>query len=270
MELRRRGYHTALADVAIGDGSLADLDLSPSEDPAAIRARGRSLALSSSESETLMTVADVRYGVTHGSVPVAPGLHHVTLERGGFEPIERDVDAAAGTVTPLRAIFEPTPETRVAYVDSARRQRVWSWVTIAGGALVAGASGLLVWRSNVDAQNATAALAATNASLAPGAPCDPRAGNNSQACEAKPGQAADDANDVNAANTRRTIGYVGIGIGAAVALAGVGLLVASDDAKRYERYDRRLPENPFGSLGAAMPTFSISRDGAACGIRGTF
>lgn len=234
VELRRAGYVSARQELNLGEGASAEVALEPEEDRAAIATGGGRLALDLSESLAVVTIDGRSRGPYTESLRLAPGLHRLLVERGGFEPVERDVDVAPGTSTTVHIVLDPTPETRASYADRTSSRRTWGLIALGGGALVAGgAVGFLVWNAGKrsDAKRDFDAAEA-NVTNKVGI-CDSATTTfdqdkcNSTAKEAE--------SRVNAANARNVYGYVGLGLGAIGAGFGAYLLFTNDDPHRYDR-----------------------------------
>ena len=133
------------------------------------------------------------------------------------------------------------PISRASYEGSAGFHRTWGWIGIVSGALVAGGGG--AWLAinagpKSDKQKVmdtlTAELAAEEADPKGhvGGVCD-FSGTNSSAekCNAAITAAQADYDDVK---KKDVVGYIGLGVGGAVLVTGVILLVTGDDPHRYE------------------------------------
>jgi hypothetical protein len=234
IELRRAGYESARQDIALGEGATGEVTLEPEEDKSAVATAGGRLALDISESQGVLTVDGKPRGVYAGSIALAPGAHRLLVERGGFESLERDVNVDAGRTITVRAVLEPTPDTRAAYVSRTTSQRTWGIVATAGGlAIVGGAVGFLVWNSGQKsgAQNDLDAAEA-NVQNKVGVCNTASIQGDAQKCNQP---VLDAQSRLNDANGRDVIGYIGAGVGGAVALLGAYLLVSNDSPHKYDR-----------------------------------
>jgi PEGA domain len=264
VEIRRPGYLTARQDLTLGDGATAEVTLEPVEDPSAIATSGGVVSLDISEAHANVTVDGKPRGIYTGSLRLPQGGHLVMIERGGFEPVIREVTIDAGRATTLRLLLEPTPEWRAAYVNRTTRQRTWGWVAAATGlAIVGGGVGFLVWNNGQQnaAQNDAARLHTAEVNSTD--PCNFKAGVNISQCNQQISQ--DNAN-ASADGNRAYVGYVGVAIGAAAALFGGYLLLSNDDPHRYDPKEHadapRSTVVPFGWRDAG--------GGGGLGLRGTF
>lgn len=226
VELRRPGYRAAQQEIPVAEGATADVTFALEEDPTGPRGR---LALVPSESDASVWIDGVARGaVTVLELPV--GLHRLRAERAGFLAIERDVDVSPGGDT-VRLGFEPTPETRASYTGRARAHRTWGIVaTAAGGALVLGGAGYLLYNRGVTSDRRDAFFA-LSAEFDPGGRCDRARGLDSDACHAELDATA---NRYDAAKGRNVYGYVAIGAGAASLATGIFLLATGNDPHRYD------------------------------------
>ena len=125
VELARSGYRTARTELTLGDGASGEITLEPEEDKAAVGRIGGDLKLVITETEALVTVDGTPRGPYTAALRLAPGTHHLLIERGGFRPLERDVEVAGGQTTVIPIALDPTPEMRELYVGRARSQRTW-------------------------------------------------------------------------------------------------------------------------------------------------
>lgn len=276
IELRREGYATARQDLTLGDGASAEIALEPEEDKGALASVGGSLALDISEPQAVVRIDGKDRGVYGGAYRLAKGPHRVAIERGGFEPFERDVDVEAGRTTTVRIGLDPTPETRATYVSKAKSQRTWGWILAGAGVLVGGGgAGWLVvngkkksdkqatYDEAVDQQSHGRASGPCTWNKAPVNPGDSITFATPEACNAQ----ADDAKSaLDTAKKQDLFGWVGIGVGAASLVTGVVLLVTSDDPHKYDRKasDELAAEPRLVPMGWALP------GGGGMGLAGTF
>jgi hypothetical protein len=234
VELRRIGYVSARQDVTLGEGAEGEVTLEPEEDRSAIATGGGDLALDVRESEPVVTVDGKLRGVYRVSFRLAPGVHDLLIERGGFEPMQREVTVDGGRITTIHAALDPTPDTRAAYLSRTASQRTWGILATAGGAVIAGAAaGFLVWNGG-QKSSAQNDFNAANANLQNRVGvCDTAsAEGDANACNQT---FLDAQSKLNDAKGRDVFGYVGVGVGAAAAALGVVLLVTNGSAHEYDR-----------------------------------
>jgi hypothetical protein len=247
VELRRRGYVTGRRELELREGATAEVALDLVEDVAASAAdRGR-LVVAASEPEAEVTVDGLPRGLLRAPLSLPVGPHRLRVERGGFEPLERDIDLPAGSDTTIRVTLRPTPETRATFVESARSRRVWGWVTLLGGAALAAGGGVLGVVASGDVTRARKETDALEASRKPmgGGACDPAAGKD---CSVQIDAAYD---RLNQAKLRRTVGLVGAGVGVAALLVGGVLLLGGEASDKYDRGStgEAFALRPFGLIG---------------------
>lgn len=233
IELRRPGYRTARQDLMLGDGASATVTLEPEEDPSAMATQGGTLALTITEAQAVVTIDGTSRGVYTGSFVLARGVHRLHVERGGFEPIDREVVLDAGRTTTVKIALDPTPATRAAYVSKTSSQRTWGIVvTVAGAAITAGAIGFTIWNEMEKSTAQSDFDAAKTIYDQRTGVCDIAHGMDPQVCDAfvNTRQAT-----LDNANQRAPFGYVGIGLGVATTAVGVILLLTNGDPHRYDR-----------------------------------
>jgi tetratricopeptide (TPR) repeat protein len=234
IEVRRAGYTTARQSLTLGEGATGEIALDPEEDAVALRRDASALVPAVSETQAMVFVDAKPRGIDPPRIALAPGLHRVRIERGGFEPLERDVEIAPAAASPMSFVLDPTPETRADFVGKTHSQRTYGWVAVAaGGAVVAGGLGyfLLNQSSESDAQSAydAASLVRSNQTGI----CDTRTtAGDADRCNATVQSASD---DLQAAKRRSTIALIGAGAGVVIAGVGAFLLLSSDDPHRYDR-----------------------------------
>lgn len=269
VELRRAAYTTAVAELMLGDGASGEVTLEPEEDRAAIASSGGQLALDITETQAVVTVDARPRGVYASALRLSPGTHHVLVERGDFEPAERDVTIDSGRTTTVRIALEPTPEFRARYVGRAQAQRTWGWIGVAAGAvLAAGGAALAAYdatkRSDGESTiNRINALAVPHSHLA----CDPAGDTTLPAYQTMCAVPyANASSQVNDANTRDYAAWSGVGVGAAALALGVVLLVTADDPHKY---DAQAPPATTSAT-RAWPTAWAMRGGAGLGLAGSF
>ena len=262
VELVRPGYRTARTELTLGDGASGEITLEPEEDKNEVARIGGDLKLVITETEALVTVDGIARGPYTVALRLAPGAHHLLIERGGFRPLERDVDVAQRQTTVVPIVLDPTPEMRELYVGRARSQRTWAWIGIGGGlALAAGGTGYLLYNAGAKDDTRAELDAAVGRLRREEGVCDVRNGGDAAACNA-PILAAQDKLD--SAKTRDIIGYVGIGVGAAATGLGLYFLLTGDNPNKY---DKKPTPDVLGSL---TPRFAVGPRSAALAVSGTF
>jgi hypothetical protein len=260
VELRRPGYVTAQRDLSLGDGASGEVSLDPLEDASALGERG-SLALDIGEPQAVVTIDGISRGVYANSVALPAGVHHLLVERDGFEPVDREVMVDAGKTTTLRLLLDPTPATRAAYVNQIAWRRNWGIITLAGGVALAGgaAAALLVNAGPTSTAQTNYNTAVSNFNNKVG-DCNIAGGANFMVCNMDVSKAQSTLSNDHAIND---VAYVGVGVGAAVAAAGIILLVTNDT----HRFDKK---ETSGGLRSLSPLGWTDPHGGGIGLRGAF
>jgi hypothetical protein len=266
VEVRRAGYNSATRSVTLQDGAHSELELDPMIDKSSLSREGGYLSVKTSEDQAILTADGEELGLIRGPVQLPAGPHRIHVERGGFNPAERDVDVPVGGTQSVDITFEPTPDTRAAYVSGALSRRTWSIVTMAVGAAV-GVGGVVlavVEGNQLPKDQAAYSLATNNYMLMSS---DPMCNLSQQlstammaACQAK----VDDANNkVNSDQALRTAGFIAAGVGGAALITGFVLLVTGDNPHKY---DEKPPEEILGGwrvvpmIGSAALSLSAGHD----------
>ena len=263
LELVRRGYRTARSEVTLGDGATGEIALEPEEDRAEVARIGGDLKLVITETESLVTLDGTPRGPYTNSLRLAPGTHHLLVERGGFRPSERDVDVGTGQTTVVPITLDPTPEMRELYVGRARSQRTWAWIGIGGGlALAGGGTAFLIYNAGPKSDARVAYDAAVGRLLREEGVCNTKgAEGDAVACNAAVKSAKDELDSVKG---RDVIGYVGIGVGAVATGLGLYFLLTGDNPNKY---DKKPQSDVLGSL---TPRFAVGPNSAAFAVSGDF
>jgi hypothetical protein len=239
VELRRPGYTTTKREVDIGEGATGELDVTLAVDAAALGREGATFVLDASEPGADVTIDGERKGLYREPLRLPRGPHLLSVSANGFIPSEREIELDSTQTNVIKVQLEPTLEKRASYKSNANFHRTWGWIGIIGGAAIAGGGVALVavgGSNKSTAQNdLTAAQAKAKGRQEP--PCDAanaykaEDGDDGAACQA----AQDDAaNRVDSAKNLQIAGYVGIGVGAAVAVTGVVLLLTGNDPDHYD------------------------------------
>jgi hypothetical protein len=239
IELRRPGYVVGRREIELGEGATGDLALDLAVDPSALPVEGATLVIEASEGPVEVSVDGERRGPYSAPLRVPRGPHRVAVTAAGFVTSEREVNLDPSVTNVARFVLYPTPETRENYRSAALFHRTWGWIGVAAGAVIAGGSVPLVVLGSSQKSDGDKAVAEVERKLAANeAPCDFDSGFMSQpdmtsaACD----QARSDAEaDVSSGKTKSLLGFVGIGLGTAVAVTGVVLLVTGEDPDKYEQ-----------------------------------
>jgi hypothetical protein len=267
IELRRAGYAAASANITLSDGAAGEVTLEPEEDRGAL-ASGGQLALEVTESQPVVTIDGRSRGIYTSPLRLVAGPHHLLVERGDFEPAEREVTIDPGRTTGVRVTLEPTPDFRSHYISHAQAQRTWGLAGVIGGAAVlAGGIGLVVYDGQQRADG-TAKQQSIVAQNVPGGACDKAQDMGTPLFQMNCVAPLTVANaKVDDANTRDYVGWSAVGVGGAATILGLVLLVTSDDAHKYD-----TPKSaPDGSASLHLvPTFWTTARGGGAAIVGSF
>jgi hypothetical protein len=243
VELRRPGYVAARREVDVGPGSVGELAFDLTVDASALPTEGATLVLDSSESPAELTVDDERKGVYSGPLRLPRGQHHITVASPGYIPLDRDIMLDGTQTNVVRVVLEPTAETRRNYRANALFHRTWGWIGVIGGAAIAGGGAVLAIVESSHQSDAQAELSAINAKYDNNLPpCDylndwaAEQRDNGSLCH----RTINDASaKVDNAKMLQTVGYVGIGVGSAVAVTGLVLLLTGGPPDKYEHSNER-------------------------------
>ncbi len=262
VELRRPGYVSERRQISLGEGATGEVALDLRVDPQALGRDGATLLIESSESPFEVTVDGERRGVYGASLRLPRGPHDVTVTAAGFVPGERVVTLEPSVTNVARFVLEPTPETRERHRSNALFHRYWGIGGIIGGAVLGGVGTALVVVGSGQKKDGEDGIAEVERKLeADEPPCDQFSG-----FAAEPDQTqmqcdqarADAQSKVDAGRTKSIAGFVGIGVGGAVAVTGLVLLLTGDDPDQYEHPRAGLPGARFalrtgpGEIGASL------------------
>jgi len=257
VELRRLGYKETKREVDVGPGALGDLSVDLAVDGPSLEMQGAMLVLDSSESPNDLSIDGERLGQYSAPIRLPVGPHHLTVNSPGFLPLDRDVVLDGARSNVVRVVLEPTAETRRNYKSNAQMHRTWGWISVISGAAIAGGSTALAFIESSRRSDAQHQLDALNVKNADGtvAPCDWR---NEWAAEGKDNGSLCDSSmsnatsKINSAKSGQTIAYIGMGVGGAVAITGLILLVTGGPPDKYE-----TPARYAASGSRVRPLFSV-------------
>jgi hypothetical protein len=258
LELRRPGYTSVKQAIDLTEGATGDVSLDPSIDSKALETEGVFFALDVGRKAADLYVDQEHIGPYSAPVRLPKGPHRVRVEVAGFMPLERDVTLEGGKNNVLSEKLEPTPETRAAHDSNLRFHRTWGIVGIGAGALIAG--GGAVWlgvnsSKKSDARTELEDANAANDSRTTPPFCDTKNGNNTPAeCQA---YVDEKQAKYDSAKNKDVIGFVGIGVGAAVLVTGVVILLTGESSGAYgtassQRRSRWALTNGPGNFGAGL------------------
>jgi hypothetical protein len=160
------------------------------------------------------------------------------VHSAGFVDYETDVWVKPGEVK-AKVELMPTSEFLKQYEAKATSQRTLGWVGLgAGAALALGGGGFLIWNGGQ--------LDAAEEDLDAFVEEVRRTSPSRKCTDATCAERVTELNDtVNSIENRAVFGWVGVGLGAAVSVASVGLLIWGDDP---EKYAPRQDSDVFGSI----------------------
>jgi hypothetical protein len=143
--------------------------------------------------------------------------------------------------------LQPTPDTRLSYVERSRRQQAWGWTTAGVGTGLAAAATVFVIVNGKSLDDAKKKRSEVDATFAKDKVCDPAGpGDPMGGHDACLQHQADAYNKVNDYELRRTIGLVGLGVGAAGMVTGLILLITNDNPHKYDHPESELAITPLG------------------------
>jgi hypothetical protein len=264
----RAGYTPAEHDLTLQDGAQGDLSLNPTVDKSALSHEGGALAITASEPLAVVAIDGDDLGALDGPLQLPAGPHRLRLERGGFEPAERDVTVPVGRTATVNVVFEPNPDTRAKYVSGAQSRKLWSWVTVGAGVAIAAGGTVLAVVENGQIPGYQSTLDAVNADFKRFSlrRCD-FSGQLTSAqmadCENRLNSATDNLNN---AQTLRTVGFITAGVGAATAITGLVLLLTGDDPHKYDQ----KPSGGLAQLRSWTLAPQVGRSWAALSLTGQF
>jgi hypothetical protein len=237
VEARRPGYLPSERTIALGDGARGDLALTLDEDPSTPATAKSLLRIVASEPGVTVVVDGGERANPGAGVMLPEGRHRLRVMLAGFEPYEKVIDLPAGRETPLAVVLVPTSETRARYQGAIRTRKIAGW-TLLGLGLAAAAGGTTYGLTRLgdvsDSRDYLNGVLANEADPANTCYAGQGATYQIKGCDAIK---ADAQSRVDSAVLRRNIGFIGAGVGAAVAAVGGYLLLTSGDPNRYQSRD---------------------------------
>ncbi len=239
LELRRAGYQTKKQQVELGEGATGEVSLDLPIDTAALASDGADLVLDVREANPDLTIDDEHRGIYSGPLRLPRGVHQVRLQVAGYLPFEQELNLEPGSARVLRPFLQPTPETRKAHDDNVRLHRTWGFIGIGAGAAITGASVVVAALAASDKSKADRDFDATQTQINDNVGDCKKGAETIDQCNAR---LLDAESRSSRAGDRRTLGFVGIGVGAAVAVTGVVILLTGESSHRFDP-----PESAAGS-----------------------
>ena len=229
VELRRAGYHSIRQEVEVGESATGEVSLDLDADTRALVRDGADFALDLRVPNVDLTIDQEHVGLYKAPLRLPKGVHHIRLEAGGYLPFEQDVSLEPGKSNVLTPFMQPTAETRKAHDDNVRLHRLWGWIGVGAGAAIAGGGAAWLAVNSSRKQDRQAELDAANSDTGV---CNISGANgNPDQCNADRIAAA---KNLDNAKSKDVIGYVGIGVGGAVAITGVVLLLTGESSSRFD------------------------------------
>jgi hypothetical protein len=252
VSLRRAGYQTAKKAITLGEGSAGEVALEMETDPAEIARLGGVLVLDGSEPGSSLSIDGRTQESATGEFRLAPGPHRLVIAHSGFLGMESEVTVESTKARTIHVDLEPTTENRQTHLDRVSGQRWRAWGTLVAGALVTGGGLWYLHSARTEQDQANRNFALVQATFYPGGACYNVAGNSTPDCQTKKDQ-ADSA--VSTADHKVLGGYVATGVGAAVVVTGLVLVLTTDDVSKFQpRKNRKSELYPSLSLaGWAQP-----------------
>ena len=259
-ELQRPGYMAAHRTLKLRDGVYSGIAFDPDEEESAGAPRGQ-LRLKAGVDGVAVTIDGRSRGVYREPIDLPAGPHTLKLERKGYESLERMVDVPGGDETEVKVSLRATDKTRDAAEARVRSRRTAGIATLVGGLVLAGAgTGVAVWQHGLlPGAEDKLAVAKQDAldTCPPGDPDIPPL--RQKICDEK---IADAQSEIDSHRTLRLIGFIGAGVGAAVAVTGIVLLVTGPSAE---------PAVAEASVASTLePVVVAGPAGASFGLRGRF
>ncbi len=258
IELRRPGYTTAKQQLDLKEGATGDVSLDPAFDSAALATEGVFLALDVGRTGAELFVDQEHLGRYTAPLRLPKGPHRIRVEAAGFVPLERDITLESGRSNVLQAKLEPTPETRAAHDSNVSFHRTWGFIGIGAGALLAGGGGAFLAINASNKSDAREQVDAANQELA----------TNTGHClltilTSECQSYVDDKQAAyNSAKNKDVIGYVGIGVGAAVLITGVVVLLTGESASEYAALSLERSRRPRFAFSGGPGNLSAALTGA--------
>ena len=258
-EMQRSGYMSARRILTLSDGAYSGIALDSDEDESAGAPRGR-LRLKAGKGDVVVTIDGHSRGVYREPIDLPAGPHVLKLERNGYEAFERTADVPGGDETVVKVSLRSTDKAREAVAERVGSRRRWAITTLVSGALVAGGStGLALWANGkVPGAESNLALAKQDAA----ATCDPNSTVHDVRWRNCVQPISDAQSELDKYRNLRLGGFIGAGVGVALVVTGVALLLTGPDGSSAE-----VDETVAGTL---EPTVYAGPGGASLGLRGRF
>jgi hypothetical protein len=251
VELKRAGYTSEKQEIDLGEGATGEISLNPRIDQQALSGESALLTLDLHRRTADVFIDDDHVGLYAAAIRLPKGPHRMRLEAAGFLPLEQTVTVGTVEGQVVDVWFQPTPETRAAHDSNVRLHRTFGWIGVGAGALLTG--GAVTWlivkhgpdQKAVDAARTDFNIANDAAAKTLGPNCnylgkDPNFDpstmlNTPEQCTAYTTAKTDALNSaLDKQKSHNTVGFIGVGVGAALAVTGVVLLVTGESAHEYD------------------------------------
>lgn len=137
IKVGRLGYRAFTQSLEVHGDELRTVRVKLEEDAAWIAAYGSSLQLELSEQNAVVTVDGHSRGEYLGPLRLAPGAHHIRIERAGFVTVEREVMVRLGKTARETVVLEANSETLVKRREEAALRKKWGKGLVGAGVGVA-------------------------------------------------------------------------------------------------------------------------------------
>ena len=232
LALKRKGYRTANLRRDLGEGQTWDADVVMEEDPAEMGWQAGELVLEGQEPGSALSVNGKLREIRGDSVRLPPGPHEIELTHSGFLPYRAQVDIDPGKTRHLRVEMEATAEARHDRLQRVSGQRWRAWGTLAAGAVIAGASGIYLGFALKDQSNANSNYKQVRDEFTTG-DCN-GAKWDAKTLDACNKAKSDAESAKSSADNKVLAGYIATGVGAAVLVTGLIMVLTIDDTSHYE------------------------------------
>jgi hypothetical protein len=232
LALKRKGYRTANLRRDLGEGQTWDADVVMEEDPSEMGWQSGELVLEGQEPGSALAVNGKVHEIRGDSVRLPPGPHEIELTHSGFLPYRAQVDIDPGKTRHLRVEMEATAEARHDRLQRVSGQRWRAWGTLAAGAVIAGASGIYLGFALKDQSNANSNYKQVRDEFTTG-DCN-GAKWDAKTLDACNKAKSDAESAKSSADNKVLAGYIATGVGAAVLVTGLIMVLTIDDTSRYD------------------------------------
>jgi len=255
-DMRRAGYKDTQHAADLVEGVYSTVAFDPAEEKTAGAPRGR-LRLLANVGNVEVTIDGHDRGAYHEAIELPAGPHTLKLERTGYESLERMATVASDEETDVKVSLRPTAETRGAIAAKGHTQQNWAIAALATGVALAGGSTVFTIWSNRKLSTAQDQLGHVQNDA--DSPCKGLNDTTAQICAQR---TADAQNNVDQYRNLRLVGYIGIGVGAALVVTGVVLLLTEPNPDKVD-----AEKTVAGSL---QPVISAGPEGASLWLSGRF